>query len=50
MIQNATIMPLESDGYDRCHRLPYISSELLALDSDLIFKEFFSEEQNVVDN
>jgi hypothetical protein len=34
-------MPLESDGYDRCYKLPYISSELLAIDSDIIYTAFF---------
>jgi hypothetical protein len=36
-------MPLSTDGYDRGHKLPYISSELLAIDSDIIYGEFFKE-------
>jgi hypothetical protein len=43
-------MPLPTDSYDRGHKLPYISSELLAIDSELIYGEFFrsdlSEEAN----
>lgn len=31
-------MPDEKDGHDRCHKLPYISSELLAIDSELIYQ------------
>lgn len=34
-------MPRETDSYDRGHKLPYISSELLAIDSELIYEEFF---------
>jgi hypothetical protein len=43
-------MPTEEDSYDRKHRLPYISSELLAIDSDLIYNEFFREAENEVEN
>ena len=46
MIVYTIVMPSEQDTYDRAHRLPYISSELLAIDSDLIYKEFFREEEN----
>ena len=34
-------MPALTDGHDRCHKLPYISSEILALNSELIYSEFF---------
>lgn len=36
-------MPLSTDTHDRAHKLPYISSELLALSSPLIHEEFFKE-------
>jgi hypothetical protein len=26
LIEYTVTMPVESDGYDRCHKLPYISS------------------------
>lgn len=37
-------MPVLEDGYDRCHKLPYISSEILAIDSDIMFSPFFVKE------
>ena len=37
-------MPTKNDTFDRAHRLPYISSELLALDSLMIHGEFFRED------
>lgn len=43
-------MPQEHQGHDRCHRLPYISSELLAIDSDLIYCEFFKEGEKEENN
>lgn len=39
-------MPLPTDSYDRGHKLPYISSELLAIDSELIYAEFFPNDQS----
>ena len=50
MIEYTIIMPTEQDTYDRAHRLPYISSELLAIDSELIYKEFFKEGENETSN
>ena len=43
-------MPSHSDGHDRCHKLPYISSEILALNSELIYMEFFRNDQPPADN
>ena len=50
MIQYVIIMPNSQDSHDRCYRLPYISSELLALNSDLIYSEFFQPEVKEEDN
>lgn len=46
LIDYTITLPKEEDGHDRCHKLPYISSELLAIDSELIYTEFFPEGQN----
>jgi hypothetical protein len=43
-------MPYPAQGHARCHQLPYISSELLALDSALILEEFFKESVEDADN
>lgn len=43
-------MPDPAQGHARCHHLPYISSELLALDSPLILEEFFREGVEDADN
>ena len=37
-------MPKETDSYERGHKLPFISSELLAIDSDFIYREFFKSD------
>lgn len=36
-------MPTEEQGYDRCHKLPYISSEMLAIDNNFFHSAFFPE-------
>lgn len=50
LISYTIVMPQESEGYDRGHKLPYISSELLAIDSDLIYAEFFSNDSPEAQN
>ena len=37
LINYTIILPKITDDYDRMNRLPYISSELLAIDSHLIY-------------
>ena len=37
LINYTIVMPTPEQGHDRCFKLPYISSELLAIDSDLIY-------------
>ena len=44
LIKYTTEMPKQQEGYDRCHRLPYISSEMLAIDSEMFYRAFFGED------
>lgn len=43
LVRYVTVMPREDEGYDRCHRLPYISSEMLAIDSQIFYEVFFGD-------
>lgn len=45
LVKYVTVMPKEEEGYDRCHRLPYISSEMLAIDSQIFYDAFFSQKE-----
>jgi len=35
------VLPLESDEEDRVRKLPYVSSEVLAIDNEVVYKAFF---------
>lgn len=35
------VLPLESDPEDRVRKLPYVSSEVLAIDNEVVYKAFF---------
>jgi hypothetical protein len=35
------VLPKETDGEDRVRKLPYVSSEVLAIDSETVYRAFF---------
>ena len=37
-------MPTEEQGSDRCYKLPYMSSEMLAIDNKIFYDAFFPSE------
>lgn len=46
MLEYVTVMPLDSDSPLRKFKLPYVSGEVLAIESNLIYEAFFGIEDD----